>query len=158
MNPSVDDRLASIVRALADIVLTALPDDAGLAKEQTQLAIGHLQILRAQLDAAPAFEAEELSDARALGAALLADGRGGSGTVEAMSALHATLDQPVGAEHPRQSRLRITKAIDNLLRQMAIDGDQGYRAKAADVLIRMQTERSKKDRKWFSLMGFDSDI
>jgi hypothetical protein len=158
MNPSVDDRLASIVRALTDIVLPALPEDAGLAKEQTQLAIGHLQILRAQLDAAPAFEAEELADARALGAALLVGGNGGEGTVGAMTALRAALDLPVGAEHPRQSRLRIGRAIEELQRKMAIDGDESYRANASKVLIRLQTERATKDRKWFSVMGFDSDI
>jgi hypothetical protein len=158
MNPSVDDRLASIVRALTYIVLPALPDDAGLAKEQTQLAIGHLQILRAQLDAAPGFEAEELSDARALGAALLVGGKGGAGTDAALHALRAALEQPVGAEHPRQSRLRIAKATEELQRKTALDGDPGYRASSSEVLLRLQTERATKDRKWFALMGFDTDI
>ena len=75
----MDDRLASIVRSLTDIILPSLPGDAGLAQEQAHLAIGHLQIIRAQLDALPAFEAEELSDARLLGLALLADDAGGGG-------------------------------------------------------------------------------
>jgi len=33
-----------------------------------------------------------------------------------------------------------------------------FRAFAADTVVRMQGERALKDRKWFALMGFDSDI
>ncbi|HMO68292.1 MAG TPA: hypothetical protein PKE25_06450, partial [Novosphingobium sp.] len=68
MIPSIDDRLASVVRALTEGILPHLPADASLAQEQVQLCIGHLQILRAQIDAAPAFEREELADAAALAA------------------------------------------------------------------------------------------
>jgi hypothetical protein len=158
VNPSVDDRLASIIRSLTDIILTALPHDAELAQEQTHLAIGHLQIIRAQLDALPAFEADELADARLLGVALLAGGEGGESTAQALDAVRAALEHPVGGEHPRESRVRINGAIDELIRQMALDGTPRYRDHAAEVLIRMQSARTLKDRKWFALMGFDSDV
>ena len=158
MNPSVDDRLASIVRSLADVVLPALPREAALAQEQLHLAIGHLQIIRAQMDSVPAFESEELLDARSLGLALLADGEAGPRTVAALSELSVALNQAVGGEHPRQSRARITGAIDSLLQQMAMDGSQSFRERVAELLVRWQTERSLKDRKWFAVMGFDSDV
>lgn len=158
MNPSIDDRLASIVRSLADVVLPALPREAGLAQEQLHLAIGHLQIMRGQMDLVPAFEAEELLDARSLGSALLASGEAGRRTVAALSELNVALSQAVDGEHPRQSRVRITGAIDNLIQQMAVDGSQSFREHAAELLVHWQTERSFKDRKWFAVMGFDSDI
>ena len=158
MNPSVDDRIASIVRALTDIVLPALPHEAGLAQEQTQLAIGHLQILRAQLDAGPGFEAEELTDARSLAEALLVDGAGGTATSAALAVVRAALQKAVGGENVRQTRVRINGAVDDLIRKTAVDGSGAYRATAAKSLVRLQGERALKDRKWFSLMGFDSDI
>jgi hypothetical protein len=143
---------------LTDIILPALPEDAGLAQEQAHLAIGHLKIIRKQLDALPAFEADELGDARSLGVALLAGGEGAEATTTALGALRAALEHPVGGEHPRQSRVRINGAIDELIRQMAIDGAPRYRDHAAEVLIRMQSARTLKDRKWFALMGFDTDV
>jgi hypothetical protein len=158
MNPSIDDRLASIIRSLTDIILPALPREAGLAQEQTHLAIGHLKIIRAQLDSVPAFEIEELADTRALAAALLSKAAGGTGTKAAVNTVRTALDQDGGDEHPRQSRIRINRAIDELIRQLAVDGTPEFRAFAADTVIRLQSERALKDRKWFSLMGFDSDI
>ena len=158
MNPCVDDRLASIIRSLTDIILPALPREAGLAQEQTHLAIGHLKIIRAQLDSTPAYEIDELVDARTLAAALLSKGAGGSATTAAMSVLSTALEQDTGDEHPRQSRVRINRAIDELIRQLSVDGTPDFRAFAADTVVRMQGERALKDRKWFALMGFDSDI
>ena len=158
MNPSVDDRLASIIRSLTDIILPALPGEVGLAQEQTHLAIGHLKIIRAQLDSLPAFEIEELADTRALAAALLSKAAGGTATRSAVDAVRTALEQDGGDEHQRQSRIRINRAIDELIRQLAVDGAADFRAFAADTVVRMQGERALKDRKWFALMGFDSDI
>jgi hypothetical protein len=158
MNPSVDDRLASIIRSLTDIILPALPREAGLAQEQTHLAIGHLKIIRAQLDSMPAFEIEELADTRALAVALLSKAAGGTGTSAAASTVRTALEQDGGDEHPRQSRIRINRTIDELIRQLAVDGTPEFRAFAADTVIRLESERAFKDRKWFALMGFDSDI
>jgi hypothetical protein len=158
MNPSVDDRLASIIRALNDVILPALPRDAGLAQEQSHLAIGHLKIIRAQLDSTPAFEAEELEDTRALAAALLSQGTGGAETMQALGALQAALGQAAGGEHPRNTRIRINQAIDVLIRSVAADGGSGYREFLNDTVVRLQSARALKDRKWFALMGFDGDI
>jgi hypothetical protein len=158
MNPSVDDRLASIIRSLSDIILPALPREEGLAQEQMHLVIGHLKIIQTQLDAVPAFEAEELSDARAFGLALLEGGAGGPVTAAALIVLREALDQPTGGELPREARLRIVTAIDELIRQTAVDATEAYRARAVEILLRLQRERTLKDRKWFALMGFDSDV
>ncbi len=59
MTPTVDERLASLIRSLSQVVLPHLPPEASLAQEQVHLSLGHLQILRAQIDAAPAFEVED---------------------------------------------------------------------------------------------------
>lgn len=158
MIPSIDDRLASVIRAMTDLILPSLPPEAGLAIEQAQLSIGQLQIIRAQIDAAPAFEQEELDDAHALGSALLIKADGGAATMAAIAGLRAALDHDRSGEHIRASRVRIHKAIDALIKAMAADGDAGYRAAAGKCIIDLQAGRTLKDRRWFAPMGFDSDI
>ena len=48
------------MRALSEVILPHLPAEASLAQEQVHLCIGHLQIIRGQIDEAPAFERGEL--------------------------------------------------------------------------------------------------
>ena len=155
MIPSIDDRLASVVRALTDIVLPALPPEAGLAIEQSQLAIGHLQIIGAQLAAAPAYEQEEADDARALALILLARGDGGPATQAALARLRDAVALKTGA---REARVAVHEAIDGLVRQASSDGDAGFRAALGPIIVTHQQARTMKDRQWFTPMGFDAGI
>jgi hypothetical protein len=155
MIPSIDDRLASIVRALTDIVLPALPAEAGLAIEQTQLAIGQLQIIGAQLPATPAYEKEEADDASDLAALLLAKGAGGPATTAALARLRSATQGTCG---PRETRVSVHEAIDHLVRQVAADGDGDFRSQMGVIIVQHQRERTMKDRKWFTPMGFDAGI
>jgi hypothetical protein len=155
MIPSVNDRLASVVRALTDVILPSLPPEAGLAQEQIQLVIGHIQILQAQLDGAPAYEAEEADDARALGQTLLAAGAGGSETEAALSSLKTALEPKADG---RTARVAVHDAIDALVRAASIDGSPDFRATLGKAIIAHQTPRTMKDRKWFEPMGFDAGI
>jgi hypothetical protein len=155
MNPSVDDRLASVVRALTDVIMPSLKSDASLAQEQMQLIIGHLQILRAQLDGSPGFEAEEAQDARALGDALVKAAEGGPETQAALVALRAAL---AASASPREERVAVHTAIDKLVRAAAADGTGAFRTELGGIIIAMQTPRTMKDRAWFTMMGFDAGI
>jgi hypothetical protein len=120
-----------------------------------QLAIGQIQIVRAQLDGAPDFEAEEAEDARALGQALLAAGAGGGQTVLALEGLKAELEPTADV---RAARMAIHSAIDRVIRLAAIDGTAEFRAALAKTIIEHQTPRTIKDRKWFEPMGFDAGM
>jgi hypothetical protein len=155
MIPSVNDRLASVVRALTDVIMPSLPPEAGLAQEQIQLAIGHLQILQAQLDGTPAFEAEEASDAKALGEALVAAGEGGSQTSAALAGLQSAVETNASA---RDARVAIHNAIDGLVKATSVDGSPGFKSALGKIIIDHQTPRTMKDRKWFEMMGFDAGI
>lgn len=158
MTPSIDDRLASVIRSLSDLILPSLPSSQALAIEQAHLCIGQLQIMRAQLDAAPAFEQEEADDARALATALLVGATGGPETVKAAEALRAELAATPAGEKVRETRIRLNGAIDVLIRKMAVDGAADYRAAASRTIISMEARRTYKDRLWFAPMGFDTDI
>src|SRR3546814_13248477 len=101
MTPSTDERIASIIRSLTEVILPHLPADASLAQEQAQLAIGHLQILRLQIDGIQDFEAEELADARLLASELAAAIDGGPRTAAARSRLDAVLAGDIRSEERR---------------------------------------------------------
>jgi hypothetical protein len=159
MSPSVDERLMSIVRALTDVVAPSLPAEAGLAQEQVQLCIGHIQILRAQLDDLPEYEAEELSDAAVLGQAL-AGCAGGSRTLAATAALgEALLERSAsGGAAVREARRRINDAIGDVVHAVAIDGADESRATLAATILNRETARALKDRRWFAAFGFDNHL
>jgi hypothetical protein len=151
MNPSVRDRLGSVVRALNGVVLPALPKDAGLAQEQVMLAMGHIQIILAQMDAEPGFTAEEAQDFAAMGIEVAAALAGGPKTLGAKAALQAALASP------DRDTAAIQKAIDDALLALAEDGDEAARAAANAAVLKIGAERADKDRRWFAAMGFDID-
>ena len=160
MIPSIDERLASVIRAMTDLILPSLPPEAGLAIEQAQLSIGQLQIIRAQIDAAPAYEQEELDDAHGLGTALLDGAAGGPATQAALAGLRVALVATNAADPAavRAARVAIHAAIDVLIKAMGVDGEAGYRTAAGQRIVALQAPRAAKDRKWFAPMGFDTDI
>lgn len=70
MNPSIETRIDSMLRALVEVVLPDLPPGSAAA-EQTALVIGHLDVLKNQVDFGAAFDAYELSCMENLSSALL---------------------------------------------------------------------------------------
>lgn len=158
MIPSTDERLASVVRALTDVVMPSLPAEAGLAREQVELSLGHLQILRAQFDTIASYEAEELADARALGEAL-SGCAGGPETGSAAAILTDIVAKVTGTEGPaeiRTARIAIHAAIAALVKAVAADGDAATRSRMSRLILAHETRRVAKDRAWFAPFGFDS--
>ena len=149
MTPTVDERLASLIRSLSQVVLPHLPPEASLAQEQVHLSLGHLQILRAQIDAAPAYEAEEAADAAQHGAALLA--LGGPGAAALADAIKAAQPQDV------RTRVRTIHAgIDRYIRETWAAGDAALRADVTALVLDYERGRVRKDREWCAPFGFDS--
>lgn len=151
MNPSVDARIDSLIRALSQVILPALREDAGLAKEQGQLVLGHLAILRAQIDGTAAFEAEEADDIAVLSRALVA-----VSDRKLAAPLQAVLDDG-GDGHPRDHTDRLQRAVDSLLVGLHNDGGDAWE-KARAIVLRLGSDRAMKDRRQFAPMGFDAFI
>jgi hypothetical protein len=156
MNPSVDDRLNSVLRALQSVVLPALPGNAGLAREQLMLAMGHIQIIQAQRDATPEFEAEELADIQAMAHEILAIGGFSESVMEVRQALVDSLSE--SCSQPRDRSEAIRSAIDTLLGAAHSAGDTGYYKAIASAILPMGQARAKMDRSWFAPMGFDIEL
>jgi hypothetical protein len=155
MTPTVDERLASIVRSLSEVILPHLPSDASLAREQVHLAIGHLQILRSQIDAIPAFEQDELNDAIAIGRAVIGSVSRGAATDEASEALNDALTAADGRDIRGQA-IAINQAIDALVKATSSDGDEAARHSLSNIILKHEASRVLKDRKWYLPYGFDT--
>lgn len=155
MTPSIDDRLASIVRALTEVILPHLPPEASLAQEQAHLAIGHIQIIRAQLDAAPAFEREELDDAIAIARDIAGKVTGGSETAAALAELAKAAAAADGSD-VRGQRQAIHDAIDVLVKAASSEGAAGLGSPLAATILAHERVRTRKDREWFAPFGFDT--
>ena len=154
MTPNVDERLASVIRALTEVILPHLPPEASLAHEQAHLAVGHLQILRAQLDAVPGFEREELDDAIAIANAL-GMVAGGAQTIAARAALQTSAKAADGSD-VRGQRQAIHVAVDVLVRAVAADGNPADKAATTQIILKHEHARAQKDRQWFAPFGFDT--
>jgi hypothetical protein len=157
MTPTVDERLASVVRSLTEVILPHLPPEASLAQEQVHLAIGHLQILRMQIDAIPAYETEELDDAVAIAETLIRSVSGGVQTSAALSALQAIVD---AADHKtaRTQTVAINVAVDALVKAVAVDGAAGAKEALSGIILKFEHTRAQKDRRWFLAYGFDTMV
>ena len=156
MTPNFDERIASIIRALTEVILPHLPPEAALAQEQTQLCIGQLQIMQAQLDAMSGFEREELDDAIAVGNALIAAIKdGGVATKNALTSLTSAINAADGSD-VRQQRQTIYDAVEALVKAAADDGEEQPRATIMNVILEYEALRVQKDREWFAPFGFDT--
>lgn len=158
MNPSVNDRLDSILRSLTSVILPALPRRASLAQEQTQLIIGQLSILRGQLDTQSAFEAEETEDFVEMGKKIAALASGGTHSQTAIDSLKQQLSTLHKLETSSQRTATVQLSIDQLLIALKKDGDTTARAAVEAIVLELGSMRAKKDRQWFMPMGFDRGI
>jgi hypothetical protein len=154
MTPTTDERLASVIRSLTEVVMPHLPADASLAQEQVQLAIGHLQILRLQLDSVHGFEAEELADTRALAAELAEAMTGGTSTIAARESLEDLVGAPAG--EVRAALSAVNRGVEWLVQAVSADGSDDARKKLPEIILRHESQRVEKDRRWFLPYGFDT--
>lgn len=154
MTPTVDERLASVIRALTDVIAPSLPKDSGLAQEQIQMCIGHLSILRSQIDRAPAFEIEEKNDAEALARALIAISGYGFMSKSASDALATLLASNLG--DARATRIELNRGIAALISAAGEDGDKAVFASIQATVLKFEGARIQKDRLWFAPFGFDT--
>lgn len=155
MTPNVDERIASIVRSLSEVILPHLPPEASLAQEQAHLCIGHLQILRAQIDKVPAFERGELDDALAVARELAATVTGAESTTAAVSAINAAVIASDGSD-VRAERKRVLQAVDSLVKAVSTDGSPEGKSAVSRMILQHEAARSLKDRQWFAPFGFDT--
>jgi hypothetical protein len=154
MMPSIELRLATMRRALAEVILPAIAADNALAREQAQLVMAHLELLAQQLPTAARLDERVLRGTEALAQALVASAAGGARTQAAAATLGAALASNVDEPHAAR-RARLAAAIDTLVGAAEEDGDAAFRAQAFDAIVAHAGECGVYERAWFAPNGLD---
>ena len=160
MNPSIQLRIDSVIRALEDTVDPAVAGDERAA-EQLQMAIAHLRVIREQVDIATSFDRYELACFEGLGAELMAASSGGPSVVEATRTLRTILASSYSAQDPaaiRDRTDRLGRAIERLVYASYGDGDDAFQMAARTAVLNSERERVNANRSFFAGMAWESDV
>ncbi len=158
MMPSIDLRLASMIRSVQEVILPALSGHSGLAQEQAHLLLGQLMVLRSQVDGALAFERIEATSLADLASELARTAKGGGKTEAAAAALAALLKGATG-EHPaevRQFLQACSLAVEALIGASGEDGSEAFQAASAEAILRHGRQAALRNRRWFSATNFEA--
>lgn len=157
MTPTIIDRIDSMIQAMAEVVIPAIDGSEYLARDQAGLVVAHLNMIRAQLPLADAFEQVELDAALALGRALVPLAAGGDKTMRARDRL-ANLLGADGLAGSRQDRCQsLNAAAEHLVRSSRIDGTPQAVSGIAAAVLQFGLAASWRDRVWFNGSGFDAE-
>ena len=156
MNPDIDLRLKSVLKALSDVILPALPASERLARDQANLVIGHLTIIAEQWQYALNFELENLAQACALAGELAGmnfDSALGDDLIAALSAA-AAVDR-----NNYQAVTAIHRALKTLIDALiAADHHSAPMPPALlDAVLRYNRCRAPRERVWHRGAGLDPD-
>lgn len=158
MIPSIDDRLDSMARALAEVILPALPADRSLAIEQASLMLAHIGMLRDHLDMAGRFERREADAMLALARDLREAAAGGARTMAAAAALRGAVDAATLGTPPdvRATICRVGEAIEALIEASGADGGADFKARSFESVIAAGRVSAARDRAWNQAAGFEA--
>jgi hypothetical protein len=161
--PDLGTRLDTVVTALRQVVIPALPADEVLALEQATLCIGQLGVLAQQYRHVADYEALCLAEMTALGTRLLGDADGGPATTRAAAELRACLDGteatpgPVPTTLAHQRRNAIAGRVDALVTAAGLDGSEAFRSSSTRTVVEHGARQAGRDRAWFQACGMDPD-
>ena len=156
MNPDLDLRLKSVMKALSDVVLPALPAGERMARDQVNLALGHLAIIAEQWPYALRFELAALDESLALAAEMLGllEDDAQVAMLESSLARAATLDREDYADVAAFHR-----ALKDELAQ-AVEVGAGARPLSGaliDAVLCHNARRAPRERSWCRASGLDPD-
>jgi hypothetical protein len=165
MTPDHSLRLATLLRAMQEVVLPAIDPKNRLAIDQANIVVGNLRLLLDQCDKAYQYEWVELREYFDLVSAISSSAQSSGNADEALQAADAALAASralVAMEIPTQgelvARVRDLKgAADALLHAAYQQGSPEHRARV-DTLVHEQAQRQlTRERVWFRKAGFELD-
>lgn len=146
MNPSSQLRLSTMMRAMTDIILPAIPASESMAQEQSQLLIGHIAALMAQDGRERELVDHNARHLIACATRLLALAESESLSDEKLIDLRAAV--------AANDTAKVAFALERLMAQC--DVSDGFKRESSVLLIQYARQHSVAGRSWFSPMGFDS--
>lgn len=160
MLPGIELRIQNLIKALSQVVLPAVDPGNGLAREQAQLVIAHLQLIAQQWDKAQTFEAQSLAALRALGERLAPAAAGGAETSRACAGLRDALARR-SASNERAELAREHQALGTALEQLIAatfaDGSADFRAQLDEAVLEHGEHQAWRERVWFAGNALDPD-
>lgn len=155
MTPSIDVRIASMVRTLGDIIIPAIDPDNSLAREQAALLHGHLRMLVEQLPHVAAYEQLCLDDMHAVAGELTGTASGGIKTHEAARQLKDACANTERQSDQKAGYHRIGFALEELITAAGIDGDAAFRKTLGTAVLQHSLRQTRRERSWFAMTGLD---
>jgi hypothetical protein len=157
MTPSISARIDSMIQAMHDIVLPSIEADKSLAREQGQLVVAHLNLMKKQLAHADAFDRIELAAAVQLGLRLLELTTADPGVASDRQALLAAISE--GQLLPdRQDAIRaVNGATENFVRALRRHGERSSIDAMTRTVLALTQEQSRRNLIWFASNGFDAE-
>ena len=146
MNPSSQLRLSTMMRAMTDIILPAIPASESMAQEQSQLLIGHIAALMAQDGRERELVDYNARHLMACATRLLALAESESLSDEKLIDLRAAVTA--------NDTAKVAFTLERLMAQC--DVSDGFKRESSVLLMQYARQHSVAGRSWFSPMGFDS--
>jgi hypothetical protein len=159
VTPTIPDRIDSMIQTMADIVIPAIGADSSLARDQAQLVMAHLLLIKTQLPYADRFDADELSSAVELARKLIEIAKGGAETQDGAARLAQAVDGAEGVDPAvRHMAYRaVCAASEDLVRAGRLDGDAATVIETAAAVRDHARRKVERDRIWFRDSGFDAE-
>ncbi len=156
MNPDIDLRIASLEKALRDVILPAIPPDQRLARDQVGLLLGHLGVLGAHWKYALRFELEVHDELAAL-AATLAPQLGDAALRAAIDDQLARDDTLRRDDYDAVSAAR--RALASLVDRAILDGHAtgAIDPHVQQAVLDYAARRAARERCWHQGSGLDPD-
>lgn len=156
MNPDLDLRLKSVLKALSDVILPALPASERLARDQANLVIGHLTIIAEQWQHALNFELQTLAQSCVLAGELAGknfDSALGDDLIAALSAAEAV------NRNDYQAVTEIHRVLKTVIDRLISADHRSAPMPAAvlDAVLRYNRRRAPRERIWHRAAGLDPD-
>lgn len=163
MRPEI--QIASIIKAMKDVVIPAIAPDNRPAIEQSQLIIGLLSLLSSQLPVQFRFDRDELARLSASAAALHdiaageADIRTSAETLASAQARAADIVNRCTVEPAdlTASVRELRAAISETLRELAGTTNVEAQLQAERIVLEMSREQLLRDRSLMKLQGWEAD-
>jgi len=160
MVPGFALRIQSMIRAMREVVIPAIPPDQRLALDQANILVGNLRIMAEQHDRIFQYELTELREYARLLADLI-EAAGSRDTAEARAVL-ARAEPVAAAAIPTQPELaalvrQLKAAADALLQAAHRDGSPDFRKAASELVMRQAEAQILRERRWLRAAGFELD-
>ncbi|MBA2935521.1 hypothetical protein HZF05_15650 [Sphingomonas sp. CGMCC 1.13654] len=155
MLPDIDLRIDNMLKALEQVVIPALPSGERLARDQVNLVIGHLRMMKDQWRFAVKFEAGSLENMMRLGDELAdqVDPIYRQSLADALSVARNTDsdDQKALATAIHD----LGSVIDRII--LGEDGRLALAPAAFAAIIDYGHRQARRERSWFAATGLDPD-